>query len=100
MNKDWETILDEFLESATWVKPPDAEDDDSYGSYFWENFKEANEYIENNAGVNIFTILDVDGGLVLVKGMRFVNRFAYLLTHDKPVLPDEEIYWYKEEDEE
>lgn len=100
MSFEWTVEMENFMESVEWVKAPGM-GNEPYTCYLWEMFKEANEFLEANPTVKVFTLLDADS-MVLVEGIHYVNRYAYLFTFDDVKFPDgiEEMVWWEDQEDE
>jgi hypothetical protein len=91
---------EEFFEKGQFIVAPEylkyaGNEPDNLSYLLWEDFEEARKFAEENPDIHVYTLLDADGHGVIVKGARWVNRFAYLLSvNDVGLSEDDEVrFW-------
>lgn len=89
-----EKKAEEFFEKGEWIRNPELNSEDAPSAWLWENFKAAAEFHKQNPHLHVYTLVESEG-MWLVKGARFVNRFAYLFSAVEPPLDEdgEIMYW-------
>lgn len=87
-----EAKVDLFFGLNKWLVAPGSDGQDEYSCYYWENFSEALKFYEENPDRFIYTLVEAEDQMYIVKGAHFVNRYAYLIgLNDVDMGPRNEI---------
>lgn len=86
MTKQELNLVDKFYEdSDNFICTPD-------GEIFWEDFKEAFDYINEHKNVHCYTSVEGDNDTVwIIPGYRYVNRLGYMITKKEIDIPESGI---------
>lgn len=88
-----EEAVEEFFDSANFLKAPGKENEEEYSCYVWDDldlFEEKS--LESKKPLYIYTLLDEEGGWI-VKGKKLINRIGYFVA-DKDIYMKNDIRFY------
>lgn len=81
----WEQFVEEYEPIKNYL-----DDNASYDGFMFETYGEEYEAVRHYEFNHIWTVLDVDGELIIGSGHHWVNRMGYLVTK-KPVPTNTDI---------
>ncbi|HEY4755785.1 MAG TPA: hypothetical protein VIH28_07010 [Ignavibacteriaceae bacterium] len=93
--KEYKPQINHIIRAETNILIKD-EDVCSFGGTMYETYREEEAYIlkmaqDEKTKKRVWTILDVDGKLIISAGFHYVNRFGYIITEKEWETGEEEV---------